>query len=608
MTYKKIVAPEKHIGRSTDTKPTHQRPGSTALEYDSQTMMITPDDGTTWVEKKDTTNSADINWRFGQPELRHDNEGWGQWENKALQAKFKDSYDTNRQFRYGNWAVHLNGGPQASGESWASVSVPLNDMPIPAIASIAYDWYAHQAGSSHILDIGPNLVWSAYDPADHSKRADFNTYAVDNNLFMADGLANRPIEAGWYRYIMTSTDTTERVYWYGDNDGTHDTAPAEGADGYWSQIITDVVFKTWVIYRVQIMIGYWSSTRSTGDVWIGNLKINDISVRWEPSETDKLALLEKEKSMFGEPTLYAMNNSDAVWSHGALSPHYQKSSTGWMANLYGGIQTNDDYASVYVPVNEMHVPDLKTALWSYYMSAAESFGINMVIWVHDPFDFDNRAEITQRQQHADLEKGAGWNAHELNPSTDYFFFYGENTTKTNLSAGTDYGWDDFVADELFNTWTIYRISFDYGWQASGTFDDAWVADIELNGQQIPLKPDSGGTGRIGHRYYTVADTASNSLAPKTPFRLLSIDCEISAAGTTSESLTITKNAAIGDTYDVLLYTVNTLIGSTTGGTITALFVPFGEGYDFSALDAIDMAWGNTEDRTLGFTWTYQTVF
>lgn len=444
-----------------------------------------------------------LGWLFGQPEIRCDNEGWGQWESKALQAKFKDSYDTNRQFRYGNWAVHLNGGPQASGESWASVSVPVNEMKVSDIESIAYDWYAHQLGTSHILDIGPNLVFSAYDPTDHSKRVDFNTRPIDNNIFMDDGGANRPIEAGWYKYAMTDHDATEIVFWYGNNTGGHSTAPTQGAQThYWSSYVGDTGFKNWVVYRIQIMTGYWGSTRSTGDVWIGNMRINGIPVKWEPSEADRVALLDKGKNMFGKPTLVSSNNGRATWFKTGTSPYHQKSTTGWLANLYGGVQSGwNDWAAVYIPVNEMRVPDLKTAKWSYYISEAESFGINMVIWVHDPFDFDNRAEITQQADIATLEKTpAGWMGHELNPSTVQFYYYGEGTTKTNLTKAPPnyYGWNtggaaglSFVTDELFNTWTIYRISFEWGWQTGDEeFKDAYVADIEINGQQIPLYPDS----------------------------------------------------------------------------------------------------------------------
>jgi len=307
--------------------------------------------------------------------------------------------------------------------------------------------------------------------------------------------------------------------------------------------------------------------------------------------------------IFGEPSLAAANNGCANWVRGAVSPLDQKGSTGWLANLYGGVQTGDDWARVNIPVSEVDVTEFKSALWTYYMTNAETMGVNMVIWVHDPNDNDKRAEITQLANVSGLEKASGWNAHELDITTDQFFFYGEGTTGTGLTAGTLYGWDDFQADVLFKTWTIYRISFEYGWEASGTFEDAWVADIKLNGQAILLKPDSGGSGRIGKRHYTVADTAAYTLAPKTPFRLLSIDLEIDIVGTTSESLTITKDAIAGSAYDTLIYTINTLTYS-----VTSLFVTFGEGYDFEAGDELDMAWGNTEDRTIGFTWTYQTVF
>ena len=544
---------------------------------------------------------------FGQPEIRCDNEGWGQWESKALQAKYKDSYDTNRQFRYGNWAVHLNGGPQASGESWASVSVPVNDLKVADIHSIAYDWYAHQLGTAHILDIGPNLVFSAYDPNDHAKRVDFNTYAVDNNIFMSDGLANRPVEAGWYKYEMTDKDATERVYWYGNNTGTHDSVVTEGSDYYWSQYVVDNIFKDWVVYRVQVMIGYWGSTRSTGDVWIGNLRINDIPVKWEPSEAEKIEIFNRDAKMFGEPTLSARNNGSANWCRGEVSPLDQKSTTGWLACLYGGIQSGwDDYARLEIPVNEMPVPDLKTAMWSYYVTEEEAYGVNMVIWVHDPFHPDYRAEITQQADIATLVKTAGWNEHVLNPSTDQFYFYGETTTKTNLTAGPPnyYGWDDFVADELFNTWTIYKITFEWGWSTGNAeFKDVWVADIKLNGQLIPLKPDSGGSGRIARRFTDTATTLAMTIAPKTPFRLLTLDVHASAILDTGEVLTLTKDAGLGTSFDTVILSEDLFIGSRT-----SYFATFGEGYDFEASDEIDAAQANGSSDTIGLVLRYQTVF
>jgi len=124
------------------------------------------------------------------------------------------------------------------------------------------------------------------------------------------------------------------------------------------------------------------------------------------------------------------------------------------------------------------------------MTGTETFGVNIVFWVHDPTDFSKRAEITQLANVAGLGKAAGWNSHSLNYATDQFFFYGENTTGTGLTAGASnlYGLDDFQADVLFKNWTVYRVSLEYGWEASGTFDDVWVAEVTINGEKIALLP------------------------------------------------------------------------------------------------------------------------
>ena len=194
--------------------------------------------------------------------------------------------------------------------------------------------------------------------------------------------------------------------------------------------------------------------------------------------------------VFGEPTLAAANNSEAYWVRGLTSPLDQKSPTGWLACLYGGDQTNDDWARVNIPVFELPVAEFKSAMWSYYMTDDETMGVNMVIWIHDPKDFDKRAEVTQLANIATLEKAEGWNAHELNTGTTQFFFYGEGTTGTGLTAGTQYTWAQFQADDLFKTWTIYRITLEYGWEASGTFDRAYVADVKLNGMTVYMRPNS----------------------------------------------------------------------------------------------------------------------
>lgn len=226
------------------------------------------------------------------------------------------------------------------------------------------------------------------------------------------------------------------------------------------------------------------------------------------------------KPIFGDPVLRCGGVSKVGWVQdtGNTEALHQKSTSGYLANLYGGVQTGDDWAAVYIPVDELPVPDFKSALWTYRLTNAESCGVNMVVWVHDPADNDKRCEITQVMglvDHAD-----GWNAHELDVSVSQFFFYGEgesgNTTCT--TEGTNYTWAQYQADAMFKSWTIYRISLEYGWIASSTLDDAWVADIKLNGYVISLKPQPW--DRIGREtktfYKVTADDSTADVALVTP--------------------------------------------------------------------------------------------
>ncbi len=202
--------------------------------------------------------------------------------------------------------------------------------------------------------------------------------------------------------------------------------------------------------------------------------------------------------VFGTPLLRAANNGTVGWTEVNALSQWQKG-TGWQANLYGGAQTgNDDWAAMFIPVNELLVSDFKSALWTYYMTAAQTMGVNLVIWVHDPTDFGKRAEITQLGNISGLGKSQYWNDHVLDITTDQFFWYGESWATGSSSALTGSGissgvstlsaWEDYQADVLFNNWTIYRISLEYGWDASGTFDHVWIADFQLNGTVIPIKP------------------------------------------------------------------------------------------------------------------------
>ena len=313
------------------------------------------------------------------------------------------------------------------------------------------------------------------------------------------------------------------------------------------------------------------------------------------------------QGVFGEATLQCYGNGSANWCRGeGQAALEEKSSTGWYACLYGGLMSGTwyDYARVIIPVNEMELPNFKSALWSYYQMAAQTMGVNIVFGIHDPTDFDKRAEITQQANIATLEKGAGWNAHELDLTVTQFFFYGENTTGTGLTEGTNYTMAQFQADTIFKNWTIYRITLEYGWEASGTFQDVFVADVKLNGVMIPMKPDSGGSGRIARRTNEVtAGAVALTIAPKTPYRLLSMDVHCDGVLATGELFTITKDAYAGDHFDTVIFSQDLFIGS-----ITSLHVVFGEGYEFPGDDELDIANANTGNDDIGVTVLYQTVF
>lgn len=204
--------------------------------------------------------------------------------------------------------------------------------------------------------------------------------------------------------------------------------------------------------------------------------------------------------IFGRPILRAANNGRALWTRVNTLSQWQKG-TGWQANLYGGVQTDgNNWAGLFVPTSELKVTDFNAALWSYYMTQAQTFGVNIVIWVHDPNNFNKRAEITQLGNVAGLGKTLGYNSHTLDKTVAQFFWNGEDwsTGEAVALAGSGltanppnyYSWEQFQADTLFKGWHIYRISLEYGWEASGTFDHVWVVELKLNGMQIPIRPSA----------------------------------------------------------------------------------------------------------------------
>ncbi len=198
--------------------------------------------------------------------------------------------------------------------------------------------------------------------------------------------------------------------------------------------------------------------------------------------------------IFGAPVLRIGGNGLAGWlrAEGSVEGLLQKSPSGIIANLYGGVQTGGaSWAAVYVPVNDMPTPEFKSGQWTWRFADAEAYGHNMVIWMHDPADLGNRVEVTQAPSGVTLAKADGWNDHTLNTDTVQFFYYGEGVSGSGLSSGTQYKWSEYQADVVFSKWKIYRISIEYGWYSTGTFGESWLTDLILNDQIITFQPGPG---------------------------------------------------------------------------------------------------------------------
>lgn len=474
MTVKKLTTIARYTGLSTDTKPTSVPVGSTFWEYNTRDMYITYD-GTNWVVKDYGAGGDEgLEWVFGKPYLEAGGEGRAEWT-RSTTAAVSDRVV---------WAAKLDAGTQSSWDDYAKVVIPVNEMAFTSLDSVRL-WAKYTASTG--IDMGVCVY--IHKPTDFDQRVEISHTPYTNSAAGTREL-NYPTEppAAYYRF------------WYGTVTDTPDTCPTEGTGYTWAQFQADSVFSTWTIYKITLDYGYHTGDMVMNGCYVYQCLINGETIRLEPSIEEQINIAVDRKAnalttiptwTFGQPELRDSGNGVAKWTKETTSPLNQKGTSGWLADLYGGVQTGGtSWAAVYIPVNEIPVPDFTEALWTYYMDAAEVYGVNIVIWVHDPDDNDLRAEITQSGSATGLEKANAWNAHEFDTSVAQMFYYGEisGTPDTCPTAGTLYTWDQFRGDSIFSQYTIYRISLEYGWYSTGTFTHAYVADVKLNGQVIPLIP------------------------------------------------------------------------------------------------------------------------
>lgn len=100
-------------------------------------------------------------------------------------------------------------------------------------------------------------------------------------------------------------------------------------------------------------------------------------------------------------------------------------------------------------------------------------------------------------------------------------------------------------------------------------------------------PEFDGTGAI-----------AVTLTRNQPFRIKRLELHLNTAPTTSEDLTVTRDAKKSTRYDVNYYKRDLSVGS-----VVDLVIPYGEGYEFPANEEIDIAYTNTD----GVTWGLRAV-
>ncbi len=80
--------------------------------------------------------------------------------------------------------------------------------------------------------------------------------------------------------------------------------------------------------------------------------------------------------------------------------------------------------------------------------------------------------------------------------------------------------------------------------------------------------------------------------------VLSVEVKFSTAPTTSEDLTLTLNSIAGATYDTVLRSVDPSVASATSVAWEGPFYLYNE-------DSLDVAYTNTDTRTIGVTYKWR---
>jgi len=95
-------------------------------------------------------------------------------------------------------------------------------------------------------------------------------------------------------------------------------------------------------------------------------------------------------------------------------------------------------------------------------------------------------------------------------------------------------------------------------------------------------------------YATGAAAIALAVNPGYRFKLLALYLHLSAFPTTSENLSVTLDSGIAAAYDSIIYSRDLTVGS-----LTDLYVEFGDNFIFESTDHLDVGWANTNTKTYG---------
>ncbi len=171
--------------------------------------------------------------------------------------------------RYGEWTAKLAAGTQTD-DDYGAVEFAVNGMRLDALKSIRY---VYRMGGTEL--VAPNVAIHVYDPGDIDNRADITLSHTHDDL---------GVTGGWHKFDLVPATTG--LFYYGNNiPSTTGLTGDNGTSLYTlTQYQEDAVFKTYVISKITIEYGYYSTGHLTA-AHIAKISVNEEDILLEPPDS-----------------------------------------------------------------------------------------------------------------------------------------------------------------------------------------------------------------------------------------------------------------------------------------------------------------------------------